>query len=152
MPEVYIYIEYTKNIQRVYQQYNIYITRVYIHTKYRSAANMCFHVTSVYTWYILCIYKVYTRHILVYATDIACTSCCFQSFTALIAHQHRCLMAQRTTRKKHIMMLILISLIRKQYWRDSDGYDEQGRFASAQFGEVPLPWICLSYTMHMFSI
>ena len=34
----------------------------------------------------------------------------------------------------------------------SDGYDEQGGFASAQFGEVPLPWICLSYTMYMFSI
>ncbi len=26
------------------------------------------------------------------------------------------------------------------------------RFASAQFGEVPLQWICLSYTMYMFSI
>jgi hypothetical protein len=25
----------------------------------------------------------------------------------------------------------------------SAGYDEQGRFASAQFGEVPLQWICL---------
>ncbi len=29
----------------------------------------------------------------------------------------------------------------------SAGHDEQGRFASAQVGEVPLPWICLSYTM-----
>ncbi len=34
----------------------------------------------------------------------------------------------------------------------SDGYDEPGRFASAQFGEVPLQWICLSYTMYMSSI
>ncbi len=34
----------------------------------------------------------------------------------------------------------------------SDGNDEQVRFASAQFGEVPLLWICLSYTMYMFSI
>ncbi len=34
----------------------------------------------------------------------------------------------------------------------SAGYDEQGRFAYAQFGEVPLQWICLSYTMYMFSI
>ena len=34
----------------------------------------------------------------------------------------------------------------------SAGYDEQGRFASAQFGEAPLQWICLPYTMYMFSI
>ena len=34
----------------------------------------------------------------------------------------------------------------------SAGYDEQGRFASEQFGEVPLQWICLSYTMYMLSI
>jgi hypothetical protein len=34
----------------------------------------------------------------------------------------------------------------------SAGYDEQGRFASAQFGEVPRQCICLSYTMYMFSI
>ncbi len=32
------------------------------------------------------------------------------------------------------------------------GYYEVGRFASAQFGEVPLQWICLSYTMYMLSI
>jgi hypothetical protein len=32
----------------------------------------------------------------------------------------------------------------------SAGFDEQGRFAPAQFGEVPLQWICLSNTMYMF--
>jgi hypothetical protein len=34
----------------------------------------------------------------------------------------------------------------------SAGYDEQGRFAYVQFGEVPLQWICLSYTMYIISI
>ena len=32
------------------------------------------------------------------------------------------------------------------------GHDEQGRFASAYFGDVPLQWIYLSYTMYMFCI
>ncbi len=30
-----------------------------------------------------------------------------------------------------------------RYANMSAGYDEQGRFVSVQFGEVPLQWICL---------
>jgi hypothetical protein len=30
------------------------------------------------------------------------------------------------------------------------GHDEQGRFASAYFGEVPLQWIYLSYTQAVY--
>jgi hypothetical protein len=33
----------------------------------------------------------------------------------------------------------------------SASYDEQGRFASVYFGEVPLQGICLSYTLYMSS-
>jgi hypothetical protein len=38
-------------------------------------------------------------------------------------------------------------------WHRGQRYSQiQGSFASVQFGEVPLQWICLSYTMYMFSI
>jgi hypothetical protein len=33
---------------------------IYTHTKDKSAATMCFHLTSVYTWYIPCIQQTYS--------------------------------------------------------------------------------------------
>jgi hypothetical protein len=40
--------------------YNIHLTCIYNHTKYKSAATIRFHVTSVCTMYIPCIYQTYT--------------------------------------------------------------------------------------------
>ena len=62
--------------------------------------------------YIHGIYHVYTRHILVYATDIACTSCCFQGFMALIAHPRCrdscsiCLLAMMNREDLHLRNLV----------------------------------------------
>ncbi len=72
---------------------------------------MCFHVTSVYTWYI----HVYTRHILLYATVLH-VPLVFSGFhgTHRPPAQLSC-----SCRKKHTMTLILISQIHKQCWRDS---------------------------------
>jgi hypothetical protein len=53
-----------------YDEHIIYITCLYTRTKYKSATSMCFHVTSVYTWYILCIFQTYICICLVYTMYI----------------------------------------------------------------------------------
>ncbi len=69
-----------------------YILHVYTYTPNISQQPVC---AFMFHQYILCIYYVYTRHTLVYATDIACTSCCFQGFVALITHPRNHLRWQR---------------------------------------------------------
>ncbi len=121
-----------------------FILHVYTYTPNISQQPAC---AFMFHQYILCIYYVYTRHRLIYATDIACTICCFQGFIALIAHPRRRLMARMTTRKPEeahdeadFCLPYSQAVLDRFMSNISVGHDEQGRFASAHVGEVHFNW------------
>ena len=106
-----------RHIHFIYHVYTMYIPCIsyFIHIIYIQTL----HLTLVYFMYIPCIYIYY---ILVYTIDIACTSS-LQGFVALIGHQHRPIMAWKTTGQMFMMKLILIH---KQCWKDLCPYVQAG--------------------------
>ncbi len=64
----------------------IYIEHVHVYTPNISNKPACAFMLHQYIQYI---YVVYTIHLLVYATDIACTSCCFREAHELQVDQNQ---------------------------------------------------------------
>ncbi len=107
----------------------------------------------VYIWYILCIYQTYTCVCNWYSLNLLLFSGfhCTHHPPAQLSHG-----IEDNTQEAYDDADFDIpdtqAVLERFMSNVSDGYDEPGRFASAQFGEVPLQWICLSCTMYMFSI
>ncbi len=142
-----LYIVYSEHIQCICDVYTLHILAL---------SNVYHIIYNVYTMYIHSIYHVYTWYVytcacMLHATEIACTSCCFQNFMALIAYPRRCLI-EDTAQEAHNDSCwktgggnysISCELgVRYPTLQGSAGHDEQERFAYAQVGEVPLQWIC----------
>ena len=113
------------HIHGIYKEYTRYIQRIYMHITYISThpiSKSAFSIYMVYTLYIQLLYL--NMH--------------------LIWHVYRFVfrVSWHSSPSRAAVS-----------WHRGQRYSQiQGSFASMQFGEVPLQWICLSYTMYMFSI
>ncbi len=126
----------------------MYITCIYIHTKYKSAARMCFHVSSVYTMYILCIYQTYTCICNQYSMYLLLFSGFRGTHRPPAQPSHGIDDNAQEAHDEADFGLPYTQAVLDRFMSNmSAGHDEQGRFASEQVGEVPLQLICLSYTM-----